>query len=73
MVGIYQYEEGLKFTGVVAETRENAEEYLKNKYGKILNMPTGERDEQGKPLYEERFVPGYNKEAFKIMEITLVL
>jgi len=29
MVGIYVYKNGLKFTGVVAETEEKAWEYLK--------------------------------------------
>ena len=71
MFGIYRYANGLQFTGVVAETEEKAKEYLANKYGKIQLVFTG-KYEDNKPVYEERFVPSYNKEAFKIERLTVV-
>lgn len=72
MVGIYRYENGLQFTGVVASTVEDAKTYLGNKYGKIEPVFVG-FDESGKPAYEEKFVPFYNKDAFEIKELVYVV
>lgn len=71
MFGIYKYEMGLKFTGKVATSKEKAEEYLGNKYGTWMSFYVG-CDEFGKLIYEERFVPGYNKDAFKIIELEII-
>lgn len=72
MFGIYAYQGGLKFTGKIAPTREAAEKYLSNKYGKVLPTFTGKYDVDGYPIYAETFVPGYNKEAFVIEELEIV-
>ena len=72
MFGIYAYENGLKFTGKVAATKEAAEHYLATKYGKIEKCYTGKRDENGYPIYEDKFVPYYNKEAFVIKSLEVV-
>lgn len=72
MVGIYKFENGLKFTEIIAETVEKAEEYLGNKYGREMDKWTGARDENNRPIYEKAFVPGYNKETFKILPLTLI-
>lgn len=69
MVGIYEYENGLKFTGIIADTVEKAEEYLKNKYGIIEKVYSGQRNKDGTPIYKEEFQPWYNKEVFEIKEL----
>lgn len=58
MYGLFKYEMGLQFTGIVAETKEKIIEYLNNKYAYIYEYK-GER-------YS---IPQWNKEAFKIKEI----
>lgn len=35
MFGIYTFENGLKFTGIIAETEEKAWNYLKEKYNTV--------------------------------------
>lgn len=57
MVGIYKYASGLQFTGIVAETEEDAKTYLRNKYGYTKD---GE------------FIPYYNEQAFEIKEVTFI-
>lgn len=37
MFGIYKYECGLQFTGIVAKTEEEAWAYLDKKYGREIN------------------------------------
>lgn len=37
MFGIYYYSGGLKFMGIVADTKEKLWEYLDKKYGKEVN------------------------------------
>ncbi len=71
MVGIYKYSCGLQFTGIVANTKEEAEAYLGNKYGYWGKRFVG-RDEEGYCIYEDAFIPSYNKEAFEIQELTIV-
>lgn len=70
MVGIYKYENGLRFTGKVCKSHEDAERYLGNKYGREYPYPV--KFENGEWVYENRFVPGYNKDAFKILEVEMV-
>ena len=72
MFGIYVYECGLKFTGKIAPTRESAEKYLGNKYGKVESVYTGKLDANGHPIYVDTFVPWYNKDAFVIKELEVV-
>jgi hypothetical protein len=69
MVGIYKYENGLVFTGVIATSKEKAETYLAEKYGSFEQVFNGKRDENGYPIYERKFVPKYNKSAFVIKEL----
>ena len=69
MVGIYKYENGLVFTGVIASSEEEAKAYLANKYGSFEQVFSGKRDENGYPIYEYEFVPKYNKSAFVIKEL----
>lgn len=71
MVGIYYYENGLKFSGIVANTEQEAKIYLGNKYGKNQKVFTGKRDNNNFPIYENKFVPSYNEKAFVIKEIEL--
>lgn len=71
MVGIYEYECGLKFTGLIANSYEEAEKYLGNKYGYTGDFYAG-RDENGQSIWERRFIPYYNKEAFCIKELTII-
>lgn len=72
MVGIYKVANGLQFTGIVAETLEKAEEYLGNKYGKEQLQYNGQIDENNYPMYKKVFKPFYNKEAFKILPLTVI-
>jgi hypothetical protein len=37
MFGIYEYRNGLKFTGIVTATEEEAWAYLDDKYGRVWN------------------------------------
>ena len=71
MVGIYKYECGRKFTGIIANSYEEAEKYLGNKYGYMGEVFAG-RDENGQAIWETKFVPYYNKNAFAIEELTIV-
>ena len=52
MVGIYKYENGLVFTGIIAQSKERAESYLSVKYGSIEQVFTGEWDDNDCPIYE---------------------
>jgi hypothetical protein len=72
MVGIYKYENGLVFTGVIASTKEEAETYLAKEHGSFEQVFNGKRDENGCPIYEYKFVPKYNKSAFVIKELKQV-
>lgn len=72
MYGIYKYEGGLQFTGVVAHSVEEAEAYLGNKHGKMMEHFTGKWDENDYPIYEMRFTPYYNKEAFEIKPLEVI-
>ena len=71
MVGIYKYECGLKFTGIIASDKEKAEKFLSEKYGYYTERYAG-RDENGKVKWEKCFQPGYNKNAFEILELTTI-
>ena len=71
MFGIYKYENGLRFIGV-ARTEQEAKNYLAQTYGKIQPVFTGKREADGTPIYENKFVPGYNEEAFVIKFIELI-
>ena len=68
MVGIYKYENGLVFTGIIASSEEEAETYLAHRYGSFEPVFSG-RDENGYPIYAYEFVPKYNKSAFVIKEL----
>ena len=72
MYGIYKYENGLHFTGKIAHSVEEAEQYLGNKFGKMEEVFTGARDKNNYPIYEKHFVPNYNKDAFKIMPLEII-
>ena len=72
MFGIYKYENGLQFTGKIARTEQEAKKYLAQTYGKVQPVFTGKREIDGTPIYENRFVPDYNKEAFIIQRIELI-
>ena len=72
MYGIYKYENGLQFTGKIASSIEEAEAYLSNQCGKVEEVFVGKRDENGCPIYEERFIPNYNREAYKILPLEMV-
>ena len=41
MVGIYKYENGLVFTGIIAQSKARAESYLAVKYGSLEQVFTG--------------------------------
>ena len=71
MVGIYKYECGLKFTGMIASDKEKAEEFLSAMYGHYSERYAG-RDENGEIKWEKYFQPGYNKDAFEILELTTI-
>ena len=71
MVGIYKYECGLKFTGMIASNKEKAEKFLAEKNGYYAERYVGD-DENGKPQYEKYFQPFYNIEAFEILELTTI-
>jgi hypothetical protein len=72
MFGIYKYENGLQFTGKIARTEQEAKDYLSRAYGRIQSVFTGEREKDGTPIYEARFVPGYNEETFVIQPVKLI-
>lgn len=69
MVGIYKYEGGLKFTGKIAESVEEAKAWLKNKYGKKVKIPSHFDKEKGELIYTEVFDPSYNESAFEILPV----
>lgn len=71
MVGIYRYQNGLVFTGEIANSIEEAKAYLGKKYGRIEKV-FSKWDNNGKPIYKSRFVPYYNKEAFEFLEVKIV-
>lgn len=71
MVGIYKYENGLVFTGVVANTVADAEAYLGNKYG-YREIEEFSHFENDCPVYTKRFVPRYNKNAFVIKSVEFI-
>lgn len=71
MVGIYKYEDGLKFTGMIASDKETAEKFLSEKYGYYSERYIG-RDENGKAKWEKYFQPWYKKDAFEILELTTI-
>ena len=71
MVGIYKYECGLKFTGIIAPDKETAEKFLSEKYGYYSEKYVG-RDENNEAKWEKFFQPWYNKDAFEILELTIV-
>ena len=71
MVGIYKYECGLKFTGIIASDKEKAEKFLSEKYGYYSERYVG-RDENGEAKFEKYFQPHYNKNAFEILELTTI-
>lgn len=64
MVGIYKYENGLKFTGMIASNREKAEKFLSEKYGYIDEVYGG-RDENGKIKWEKNFNRGITRTLLK--------
>ena len=57
MVAILKYENGLVFTGWIAENEEKAKEFLSKKYGYTINNV---------------FYPLYNQRAFKFQEVKIV-
>jgi hypothetical protein len=69
MVGIYQYEGGLKFTGKIAETVEEAKAWLGSKYGKKVKIPSHFDKEKREFVYKEVFDPSYNENAFEILPV----
>ena len=71
MVGIYKYEGGLKFTGMIAPNKETAEKFLSEKYGHYSVRYAG-RDENGEAKWEKYFQPWYNKDIFEILELTTI-
>lgn len=72
MYGIYKYENGLCFTGKIANSIEEAESYLGKRFGKVELVYTGNRDANGYPLYEDRFVPCFNENVYKILPLETV-
>lgn len=71
MIGIYQYRNGLVFTGEIANSVEEAKNYLANKYGITEKILVGHNN-KGEPIYDLKFVPLYNKSAFVFKEVTIV-
>lgn len=72
MFGIYKYENGLQFTGKVAKTEQEAKDYLSKTYGTVQSVFTGKRQPDGTPIYENKFVPNYNKNVFVIKPVELI-
>lgn len=72
MVGIYEISNGLHFTGKVAETKEQAENYLGQLYGSLTREPVRYDEEGQRWIYEEVFTPWYNKEVFHILPVVIV-
>lgn len=62
MVGIYKYENGLKFTGIIAENEEKAWEYLDKEINKRF------------PKFEEVWgiKTKANRDCYEIKEVTLI-
>lgn len=63
MFGIYQYQNGLQFTGIIAKTEEEAWAYLDKKIGKESKM---------KLSNGEWYYPRANRKAFEIKKIKLI-
>ena len=72
MVGIFKYENGLQFTGMVAENEEIAKSFLARKHGKEEEVFTGKFDKEGRPLYKIEFVPQYREDVYKIIPIAKI-
>ena len=68
MFGLYTYRNGLQFTGIVALKKEDIMNYLKETYGVETPIPTGERTEEGYPIYKTEKV-FMNTDAFEIKEL----
>lgn len=62
MVGIYKYQNGLKFTGIVAETEEKAWAYLDKKVGEKNKMQ----------IAGQWYYPKANRKAFEVKTVTLI-
>lgn len=71
MVGIYKYSNGLEFTGIVADTYEEAEKYLSYQHGYMTEKFIG-WEEDKYSIFETVFCPYYNKEVYKIYPITKI-
>ena len=72
MLAYMKYENGLQFIGKVAKTEQEAKDYLAKTYVTIKPVFTGKRQSDGTPIYENKFVPGYNEDAFVIQPIELI-
>jgi len=60
MVGIYEYANGLVFTGIIAETEQKAWEYLDNKVNEEFGGKLGFNPMKA------------NRSAFAIKEVTVI-
>ena len=72
MFGIYKYENGLQFTGKIPRTEEEARSYIAQICGRVQPVFTGNRENDGTPIYENKFVPSYNTEAFVVKPVDLI-
>ena len=72
MYGIYKIENGLHFMGIVTETEQKAIEYLSNLYGKWEEYPAKDWTPNNR-RYIRKFIPYYNKEVFKIKEVSVII
>lgn len=62
MVAIFKYQNGLQFTGIVAETEEKAWAYLDKKIG----------EENKVKIDKHWYYPKANRKAFEIRPVTLI-
>lgn len=74
MVAIMKYENGLKFTGMVANTMEEAKDYLANLHGREEEFPAYplRLDENNKIVYEKKFVPYYPEGMYEIIDVKII-
>lgn len=71
MYGIYQYKNGLHFTGIITTTEEKAIEYISNLCGSWQEKPAKDWTPTNRK-YEKIFVPYYNKNAFTIKKVKVI-
>ena len=60
---LFKYQNGLKFTGVVSDSKEKIIDYLNKKYEQTEKLPDGTK----------YTFPCWNKDAFEIIEKEIIV